>query len=455
MSLISAEQLRLLNKYKGNVPRYTSYPTVPHWQKEPVSITDWHQSVLASYDSSRGLSLYIHLPYCESLCTFCGCNKRITKNRSVQQPYIDSLLNEWQQYRRLFGHKPVLKQLHLGGGTPTFMSASILKELLSTILSEVQLADNHSFSFEAHPSSTTIDHLTTLKSFGFNRISIGVQDVSDKIMKAINRKQTLDQVKWLSKTARAVGYKINYDLVYGLPFQDLKNISANMDLLAELRPDRIAFYSYAHVPWKSKGQRAFGIGDFKQGVDKYELFTYGKNRMLDMGYKSLGFDHFALESDNLYKAYKKGKMSRNFMGFIDEKITCNIGLGTSAISETKDMYVQNSKEVEAYQAQVDKNNLAIFRGHSLSPTDQIMKKHIEQLCCNAYTSWVDYSMDSICLGPFLDRLTAFEQDNMLVYDNNHIQILDKGKPFVRNIVAAIDPYMLQHSSTQNLFSNAV
>ena len=308
----------LLDKYNIPAPRYTSYPTVPYWQPEPPAQTAWIKTVQKAFTENNEISLYIHLPYCENLCTYCGCNKRITKNHAVELPYIDTVLAEWKMYLNILKHfsvkmylnilpeKPVIREIHLGGGTPTFFSPENLHYLLSNILNDAKIAEEYAFSFEAHPASTTYEHLKTLADLGFKRISIGVQDFDQEILKIINRHQSYEQVKAAVDMSRELGYEsINFDLIFGLPLQTPQNIIDNFEKLKVLKPDRIAFYSYAHVPWVKPSQRAYSEKDLPLGADKRKLYELGRELLEKMGYHEIGMDHFALENDELYIAFKK------------------------------------------------------------------------------------------------------------------------------------------------------
>lgn len=333
------EMETLIKKYNVPAPRYTSYPTVPYWDTAAFSATKWHQIVKKAFDETneeRGISLYIHLPFCESLCTYCGCNKRITKNHKVEDPYIEAVLEEWQMYKQIFGKKPILRELHLGGGTPTFFSPENLKWLVSTILKDVEIYPVHDFSFEGHPNNTTVEHLQVLYDQGFRRVSFGVQDLDLKVQVAINRIQPFKNVKHVTEAAREIGYtSINFDLIYGLPFQVLKGVGETIDKVGELMPDRIAFYSYAHVPWLKTGQRGYADEDLPDNEEKRRLYELGKEKLTALGYEDIGMDHFSLPEDTLYKAAKNGTLHRNFMGYTVCNTELLIGLGTSAISDAK------------------------------------------------------------------------------------------------------------------------
>ncbi len=446
----------LIEKYNVAVPRYTSYPTVPHWEDVGITAKKWQAKLTKAYNQIPEISLYIHLPFCEALCTYCGCNKRITKNHEVESPYIESVLKEWKMYLAMFEEAPLIKEIHLGGGTPTFFSPANLKCLIDGVLEKVNIADNHDFSFEAHPNSTSIDHLQTLFDLGFTRISIGVQDISPDILTAINRKQTAEEVRQVTLQAREIGYNsINYDIIYGLPFQKPVNIIDTINFIKELLPDRIAFYSYAHVPWKSASQRAFTLADVPQGQQKNELFELGFEMLKDARYNAIGMDHFCLEGEALYESYLAGKMHRNFMGYTPNYTKCSIALGTSGISDSWDMYVQNAKTVEEYQEMISNGRLPIVKGHKLSNQEQIMRRHIINLMCNDYTCWSSLSDDATILYPNLINLETLKNDGLVEYTSNSISITPTGKYFIRNICAAIDPLIGDQKEDSPMFSRAI
>lgn len=447
----------LIEKYNKAVPRYTSYPTVPHWQTEAPTQEAWIHSVKAAYHEAPGISLYIHLPFCEALCTYCGCNKRITKNHGVETPYIDAVLKEWKLYLAAFDEKPIIKEIHLGGGTPTFFDADNLTRLIGTILADAEVAAEHEFSFEAHPNSTNAEHLKALYDLGFRRISIGVQDVSREILTAINRNQTEDEVKNLTNWARALGYtSVNYDIIYGLPFQKPMNIYNTVQFIAKYRPDRIAFYSYAHVPWKSASQRAFTIDDVPTGIAKNDLYDLGRYLLEAEGYKSVGMDHFCLPEEALYKAYKAGDMHRNFMGYTANYTKCSIALGASSIGDSWGMYVQNEKKIETYQDLVNSGQLPIVKGHELTEEQKTMRAHILDLMCKDKRTWTTDSKEAIMVTPHLANLDELVADGLVRYATNGIRVTEDGKYFIRNICAAIDPIFQEgRTSGQQVFSKAI
>src|SRR5690606_22270418 len=286
-----------------------------------------------NFGKEEGISIYIHLPFCESLCTYCGCNKRITKNNAVKDPYIQALLTEWIEYKTIFQDKPKLAGIHLGGGTPTFFEPSYLKHLISSILDDAEITPNAEFSFEGHPNNTTFEHLKTLKELGFDRVSYGIQDFDVQVQTAIHRIQPFEKVKYATDSARTLGYtSVNYDLIYGLPHQTLETLEDTFIKVQELRPDRIAFYSYAHLPSAFPAQKSFE-SFLPTPAEKSELYEFGRALLVKMGYEEVGMDHFALPTDALNLAKTKGELHRNFMGYTTLPSKILVGLGASSISD--------------------------------------------------------------------------------------------------------------------------
>src|SRR5690606_4625858 len=289
-------------------------------------------------------------PFCESLCTFCGCNKRITKQHSVEDIYLNAVLKEWNLYLGLFSEKPIIKEMHLGGGTPTFFSPDNLKRLIDGIFKDAKRADDYEFSFEGHPNNTTREHLQSLYNLGFRRVSYGVQDYNETVQKAIHRIQPFENVKYVTEQAREIGYtSVGHDIIFGLPFQTLEDVERTILKTKELLPDRLAFYSYAHVPWiKGNGQRGFNEDDLPTPEIKRKQYELGKKLLAEVGYTEIGMDHFALSTDSLYQSMAEGRLHRNFMGYTASKTQAMIGLGVSSISDSLYAFSQNEKNLEAY-----------------------------------------------------------------------------------------------------------
>ena len=450
----------LIQKYNVPGPRYTSYPTVPYWEDTPFSYQHWIDTLKKSFgesNSKEGISLYIHLPFCESMCTFCGCNKRITKNHDVEQPYIEAVLKEWKLYCQILGEKPSIKEIHLGGGTPTFFSVKNLEYLINGIFSFANKAKDYEFSFEGHPNNTTRAHLQKLYDLGFRRVSFGVQDYSEKVQKAIHRIQPFHNVAKVTFWAKEIGYtSISHDIIFGLPFQKLDDVIDTIEKTKSLEPDRLAFYSYAHVPWiKGNGQRGFKDEDVPKDDAKRKLYETGKQLLFENEYYEIGMDHFALKTDSLYDAFVKGKLHRNFMGYSSSKTQLMIGLGVSSISDSWYSFAQNVKNQEDYYQMLEWNQLPILRGHLLTDEDLIIRKHILNLMCQFETSWQDKAMYFDEIPEVLLQLKEMENDGLVQFVNNGLKVTEAGKPFVRNICMAFDLRLKRKAPETELFSMTV
>ncbi|CAM4287704.1 oxygen-independent coproporphyrinogen III oxidase [Zobellia roscoffensis] len=450
----------LIQKYNVAGPRYTSYPTVPYWNMDTFSSKKWQSSLIQSFDESNateGISLYIHLPFCESMCTFCGCHKRVTQRHEVEEPYIRSVLKEWKLYCDLFSERPIIKELHLGGGTPTFFTPQHLKNLVKGIFSIAKRAEDYEFSFEGHPNNTTKEHLQALYDVGFRRVSFGVQDYNVKVQQAIHRIQPFANVKNVTEWARQIGYtSIGHDIIFGLPFQKEEHVRETILRTKELRPDRLAFYSYAHVPWlKGNGQRGYKDADLPTADEKRQQYETGKALLADVGYHEIGMDHFALASDSLYKSMELGDLHRNFMGYTASKTQAMIGLGASSISDSWYGFAQNVKGIEEYQHLVENDVIPVYRGHILTDEDRVVRKHILNLMCDFKTTWGLFSQRFEKIEEVVDRLRVMEEDNLVNIGSSGIEVTAKGRPFIRNICMAFDVLLHQKEPKRRLFSMTV
>ncbi|RNL56069.1 oxygen-independent coproporphyrinogen III oxidase [Pedobacter jejuensis] len=447
------ETALLLKKYNVAVPRYTSYPTVPYWDNEKFNVYDWEKTVGKTYSDYKkeGISLYIHLPFCESLCTYCGCNTRITKNHNVEQPYIEALIKEWEMYVSVLGEMPKIKEIHLGGGTPTFFSAENLEVLISVILQNAELTKDAELSFEAHPANTTLKHLKILNTLGFNRLSLGIQDFDPKVQFLINRFQTPEQVAKVTEEARGIGYtSINFDLIYGLPGQTLFGLSDTIKTAILMKPDRIAFYSYAHVPWLKPGQRHYTEKDIPIGENKFALYQLGRHLLAEAGYEDVGMDHFALNSDSLFQAMVEQKLHRNFMGYTSQHTHLLIGLGVSAISDSWTAFAQNPKTVESYLDKIQRGILPVEKGHLLSEEDLGIRRHILNIMCREHTSYHKGIPDEIQA-----RLKPLLSDKLITINEKEIKITSIGKSFLRNVCMAFDEKLWEKQPKTQLFSSSI
>jgi oxygen-independent coproporphyrinogen-3 oxidase len=450
---------QLIQKYNIPGPRYTSYPTVPFWDKEGIALNDWESTVVRAFNESNteeGISIYIHLPFCESLCTFCACHKRITKRHSVEEPYIDTVLKEWKLYLKLFAETPRIKEIHLGGGTPTFFSSENLSKLIDGIFESAIKCEDFELSYEGHPNHTSKEQLPTLYDLGARRNSFGVQDYDPKVQKAINRIQPFDQVKRVHEDSLDIGYtSISHDLVFGLPFQKESSIRDTIEKTIALKPDRIAYYSYAHVPWiKGVGQRGFDENDLPKDEEKRHLYELGKQLFFDNGYLEIGMDHFALPTDSLYKAIESKSLHRNFMGYTAGKTHLMVGLGMSSISDSWYAFAQNEKTVEAYTERVNEGKIPIFRGHLLSEQDLIIRKHILNLMCHLETTWT-LGLDENLKADIIERLQEMQSDELITIDNEKVIVHEKGRMFLRNICMAFDIKLIENKPETRVFSMTI
>lgn len=450
------EEKRLIKKYNVAVPRYTSYPTVPLWNTEDWNEKQWIEKIITTHKETKeeGISIYIHLPFCESLCTYCGCNTRITKNHTVELPYIYDVIKEWELYRKHLGEDILVNEIHLGGGTPTFFQPENLELLITSILKGTKTTPNAEFSFEAHPANTTKEHLQTLYRLGFRRLSLGIQDFDPLVQFIINRKQTVDDVNRVMIEAREIGYSsINFDLIYGLPKQSIKTVSDTIEKVIRLKPDRISFYSYAHVPWLKPGQRRYTDEDLPKDHEKLQLYELGKTMICDAGFHDVGMDHFALPNDSLFLALQKGTLHRNFMGYTDRSSKLLIGLGVSSISDSWNAFAQNVKKVEEYREILQQNKLPLLKGHIHTSLDEVLRKNILEIMCQGETTWNDTKYDFF--STINEKLAIFETDGLIELSPNQLIITERGKAFIRNICMVFDARLAENRPNEKTFSQAI
>lgn len=444
----------LLRKYDVPVPRYTSYPAVPHWQDVPDS-SAWFRALDAALrPASASLAVYVHLPFCETLCTFCGCNTVITRHHERSRPYVDLVLRELDAYLAnvpALAARPI-SQMHFGGGTPTFLSPGELRLLLHGLAERLPArADAYEGSVEVDPRVTTREHLDAMREYGLTRISMGVQDFDDEVLRLVNRPQPKVITAALCDTARAAGYdSINFDLIYGLPGQT----PASMERLAAdvigLRPDRLAVYSFARVPWIKPAQRKFKDEDLPAGEAKRLLYEILRAELLNAGYEEIGMDHFALPHDSLAKAARTGSLHRNFMGYTDRRTTALVGLGVSAISETPACYHQNEKIITVYDRRVMAGEIPTLRGHILSADDRQRADRIRSLMTTGEADWD--GADSPALEARLAELIA---DGLVSIKAGRLRMTPVSKPFLRNAAALYDVYLHRTAREGPAYSKAI
>jgi len=443
-------------KYNIPVPRYTSYPTVPVWKEvhdpEPWKTSISHQVTEA--DWQKGISLYIHLPFCESLCIYCGCTKRITTNHSVEEEYIRAVLAEWQLYLDLLPHSPIIRELHLGGGTPTFFSPDNLSRLIEGLLAKATLHPSYSFSVEGHPNNTTRAHLDALYRSGFRRISYGVQDLNPEVQQLIHRIQPFENVQKATDEARSAGFSsVNFDLIYGLPAQDLDRLQYSIQQSLQLHPDRVAFYSYAHIPEVSCSQRLIDARLLPSPAQKLGLYHHGRSLFMDAGYIDIGMDHFALPADELYQAWQDGSLHRNFMGYTVQKSSILLGLGLSAISDTGYAFAQNTKSLKEYYRTIASGEPAIRKGYFLQEEDKTFRKHILDIACKGHTT-LDRTWEAQLKEWTLPALQLLQNNGLVRVGGDEVSLTAEGRPFLRHVCKAFDLHLLR-TERARLANNAI
>lgn len=445
----------LYQRYNQSIPRYTSYPTVPHWKVWQHSQEWQDQLALQAQKAKDGIAIYIHLPYCEHLCTYCGCNKKITTNHRVESPYIDRLLKEWHLYVQAFaGNTITISELHLGGGTPTFFAPAQLQRLIEGIFALATAHPQLEMSFEGHPNNTTQEHLQVLRQLGFNRVSFGVQDLDAEVQRLIARIQPLENLVEATENARRLGYNsVNYDLIYGLPLQTPTKLANTLREVIALRPDRVAFYGYAHVPWKSRSQRLYDESHLPSPAERVALYEQGREAFLAAGYEDVGMDHFALPNDSLLIALHNKRLHRNFMGYTANATPLLIGLGVSAISDLGTAFGQNSKEMAQWERMIDAGEFPIDKGLVLSQDDRIRQKFILDMSCQGSVALPAHWEFETHQRRLLQQMVA---DGLLEQQQNRLQLTPTGKLFTRHACSLFDAYLApEGTSSLKRFSQAV
>jgi oxygen-independent coproporphyrinogen-3 oxidase len=450
----------LIKKYDVAGPRYTSYPTAPHF--DPSFGADEYAALWRSKQLGISpLSLYVHIPFCENICYYCACNKIVTRQKEKARNYLNYLEKEIRLQAQLIGGKRPVTQLHWGGGTPTFLNAAEMTELMYQLASHFTLldSDEREYSIEIDPRTVDRDTLALLKGLGFNRISFGIQDFDPRVQRAINRMQTPESVKLLVDAARALQFKsISFDLIYGLPFQSTSTLRRTLQRVNELRPDRIALYNYAHLPERFPTQRSIDRLTLPSAEEKLAMMHEANTVLREMGYSYIGMDHFVLPHDELARAQHNGTLQRNFQGYSLCKAPDLIGLGVSAIGSTQTSYTQNARELDKYYAALDADRLPVERGIRLSDDDLLRRHVIMQIICNLTLdiaaaerqfgiSWTRY---------FHNEQTAIEQlagDGLITINAQELQVTPRGQPLLRNICMVFDNYLETGASRR--FSRAI
>lgn len=449
-----------LEKYNRPGPRYTSYPTVPVW-KDDFSPGDLESCFARADAAATPISLYMHLPFCESLCLFCACTVAIEKDKSVAVPYLAALKREIDHVSRFISRSRPVVQFHWGGGTPTYLSPSQMEDLFAHARDRFSFAPSAEIGVEVDPRVTTQEHLETLRRLGFNRLSMGVQDFEPRVQQAVHRVQPFELTRDLIAAARSLGFaSINVDLIYGLPEQTAETFASTVDRTIALAPDRIALFSYAHVPWLKKQQGSFAAR-LPEGVEKFRIFQRGLETFLAAGYLYIGMDHFARPDDELAAAQRDRTLHRNFEGYTTKAGADLYGLGVSAISSIGDAYAQNIREISPYENAVSARGIATMRGYRLSPDDTLRRAVIGRLLCHAVIRTDEIEREFAIsfpeyFAPEIERLAQARADGLVTLDASEIRVTPLGRIFIRNVAMIFDRYLPeQRSADRPLFSKTL
>jgi oxygen-independent coproporphyrinogen III oxidase len=447
-------------RYNRPGPRYTSYPTAPVWTEE-FGVKDYEQAITAANRKCSPVSLYMHLPFCESLCLFCACNVVIQKDKSVAPPYLAVLKKEIDRVAQSVSRSRQVTQFHWGGGTPTYLSPEQIEDLFTYTRERFNFAADAEIGIEVDPRVTTRAHMEIVRKMGFNRLSMGIQDFNEEVQKAVHRVQPYEITRDLIANARELGFdSINVDLIYGLPYQTGESFAHTVGQIVGLSPDRIAMFSYAHVPWLKKQQGSF-VAHLPEGMKKFDIFRSGLLKFLEAGYLYIGMDHFAKENDELAVSQHNRTLHRNFQGYTTKAGADLYGMGITAISSVQETYAQNYRDIPSWEKAVDDHGLATMRGYRLSEDDIIRREVISRLLCHTVIVKDEISkMFGIhfdeYFAPELVRLKMPQEDGLVVVNDKEIRTAWLGRIFIRNLAMVFDPYLeKQQLAARPLFSKTL
>ena len=451
----------LIKKYDKSGPRYTSYPTAVQFS-ENFGEQHYLEQVKLSNERNSPLSLYFHIPFCDTICFYCGCNKIVTKNRNHAQPYLDAVYKELELQGRLFKATRVVKQLHWGGGTPTFISHEQMAELMQQTRRHFTLLDDDSgeYSIELDPREVTTASVQLLRRLGFNRISLGVQDFNPRVQKAVNRIQSYKETRDVILAARKNHFhSISVDLIYGLPLQTVNSFDETLDRILDLDPDRLSIFNYAHLPAMFKTQRQINAEDLPSAEEKLAILHHTINKLINAGYIYIGMDHFAKPDDELAVAQAEHKLYRNFQGYSTHSDCDLVALGITSIGKIADSYSQNIKTIEAYSREVESGHIPVFRGIELSADDLLRREIITQLICHFELNFKNIEDEfAIVFAEYFSaellQLAEMKKDGLLSLSESGIKVLPEGKLLIRNICMVFDIY-LSKSEGQQRFSKVI
>jgi oxygen-independent coproporphyrinogen-3 oxidase len=449
-----------LARYNRPGPRYTSYPTAPVWNDSfgPADLEKVHEE---AERAKSPVSLYMHIPFCESLCLFCACNVIIQKDKRVSPPYLDILKREVRHISRSVSSDRPVVQFHWGGGTPTYLTPPQIEELFGFTREHFTFAPDAEIGIEVDPRVTSREHLQTLRKLGFNRLSMGIQDFHPLVQKTINRVQPFELTAGLIQSARELGFlSVNVDLIYGLPYQTAETFAHTVDQILELTPDRVALFSYAHVPWLKKQQNSFE-GHLPEGLEKFEIFRTGLLKFLESGYLYIGMDHFAKPGDELAVSQQNRTLHRNFQGYTTKAGADLYGMGITAISGIQNAYAQNQRDIPSWEKAVAERGIATMRGYHLSDDDRLRRAVISRLLCHTIVVKPEISQEfgidfDSYFADELARLEPFREDGLVVLNPGEIRTTWLGRIFIRNLAMIFDPYLeKQHLNAKPLFSKTL
>jgi oxygen-independent coproporphyrinogen-3 oxidase len=452
----------LLRRYDRPGPRYTSYPTAVEFHAGFDEPTYREHLARAAAEHDAPLSLYLHLPFCEERCTFCGCMVIITKKREVAARYLEHLHREIALLaEHLRGRRRVV-QYHWGGGTPTYLAVDQMVALQDTVARHFDIQPGAEVAIEVDPRVTSFAQLGTLRALGFNRLSMGVQDFTPEVQEAVNRVQGEAETRALFERARELGYEsINVDLIYGLPLQTVESFGRSVDTVIRMRPDRVAVYSFAHVPWIRGNQRRLRPEDLPSPETKLSLFVAARSRFLDAGYQPIGMDHFALPGDEMARAARARTLHRNFMGYTVKPAPDMLGAGVSAIGDVAGAFAQNVKKLSSYYSALDAGRFPIERGYRLSPDDHVRRHVITQLMCNFHLDGAAVSgrfgidFDSYFARELQELRAGPLADGFLEMDAGRLDLTPRGRLFVRNVCMVFDRHLREKAAATPVFSRTV
>ena len=455
----------LLSRYDRPAPRYTSYPTAPQFNADfgEAALRD---TIRASNEDPipRRLSLYVHVPFCESPCFYCGCNRIITRDKARGEAYLARLYREIALTAGLFDRDREVIQLHFGGGTPNFLSPAQLRDVVDTLRSHFRFSDaaDRDISIELDPRFVDADDIAALGKIGFNRASFGVQDFDPAVQEAVNRIQSVEQTRAVIDACRGNGFRsVNVDLIYGLPSQTTEGFARTLDTVAQMRPDRVAVYGYAHMPHLFKPQKQLDASLLPSGETKLALLQLAIEKLTAAGYLYIGMDHFALPDDELALAQARGGLQRNFMGYTTHADSDLVGLGVSAISHIGDSFSQNPRDLPSWQAALDEGRLPVFRGMRMNEDDQLRADLIQQLMCQGEIPVAAlerrYAIDfAEYFALALDRLAPLAEDGLVRVEEQRIVVTSRGRLLLRNIAMCFDHYLDQPATVATpRFSRAI